>query len=68
LYELRVGFGQPSCSTKLNGESLDVFTEASGAESDFRFNLIYPMLVGGFGCSVSIVNRYKIEGFDPGSE
>jgi hypothetical protein len=48
---------------KLNGESLDVFTEASGAESDFRFNLIYPV-----GTSVSSVNRYKIEGFDPGSE
>nr|ABX10608.1 hypothetical protein 6N14_15 [uncultured planctomycete 6N14] len=52
-----------SCSTKLNGESLGSLTEGPGAESTFGLNLISPG-----DASAALVNRYKIEGFDPGSE
>ena len=44
-------------STKLNGESLDVFTEASRAESAFGLTLISPG-----EASVALVNRYKLKG------
>ena len=48
---------------KINGESLEVFTEASGAESTFGLTLFIARL-----SLERLVEAYKIEGFDPGSE